>query len=122
MNHDNRTSKELDFDEENNISHLYYKIRSEYLRKILKKVVYLIPIIIVLVVHFTVIYPIYLDSDTDPGISTLQPSRFRFTINWVLLSIGTYLIFYLIKFVLTKTTPSLKEYIKNEINMMELPI
>lgn len=77
---------------------------------------YLIPVIIILVVHFAVIYPFYLIPNNDIGISALQPSRFSFTINWTLFSVGTYLIFYIIKFILMKITPSLKQYISNEIN------
>ncbi|MFX1554733.1 MAG: hypothetical protein ACFFBV_12460, partial [Promethearchaeota archaeon] len=110
-----KTSKELDFEDDENISNSYYKIRSEFRKKGIKQLKYLLTVLMILVIYFAIIYPIFLIPNKNAGITTLQPSDFGLTINWTLFSFGTYLIFYFIKIVLMRATPSLKKYIKSEI-------
>ncbi|MFX1327677.1 MAG: hypothetical protein ACFE91_05965 [Promethearchaeota archaeon] len=107
---------DLDFDTEENIPNSYNIIKSEYRKRRVKQLKYLIPVVIVIVVYFTIIYPLYLAPDYDAGISSLQPYNFNLTINWTLFSIGIYLILYFIKEALMKVTPSLQEHLEKEIN------
>ncbi|MFX1437422.1 MAG: hypothetical protein ACFFAA_09580, partial [Promethearchaeota archaeon] len=51
-------------------------------------------------------------------ITGLTPYRFNLTINWIIFSIGTYTIFYLIKIILMRVTPSLKKDIENDVNAL----
>ena len=109
------TSNKLEFEDDKSTSDSYRIIRSEYFNRGIKRLIYFFAVILIIIVHFTVIYPFYLISDNGSGISTLHPSNFSFTINWTLFSIGAYLIFYLIKLALVRVTPSLKKYINSEI-------
>jgi len=111
-----KTPKELDFEDDKNISNSYHKIRTEFRKKGIKQLKYLFTVLIIIIIYFTIIYPIFLIPDKNAGITTLQPSNFGFTINWTLFSIGAYLFFYFIKVVLMRATPSLKEYIISEID------
>ncbi len=112
----NKNSVDLDFDIEENISNSYNIIRSEHRKRSIKLLKYLIPVVIVLIVYFTIIYPLYLVPDDSAGITTLQPYNFNLTINWTLFSIGFYLIFYFLKEALMKVTPSLQQHLEKEIN------
>lgn len=93
-------------------------IRTEYIKNRIKKLIYLIPIVIITISFFTLVYPLYLLPDNDVGIATMQPSNFCFTITWTFISISTYLVSLLIKLAFMRITPSLKEYIKNEVNSL----
>ncbi len=111
-----KTSNELDFEDDGKISNSYHTIRTEFRKKGIKQLKYLFTVLIILIIYFTIIYPIFLIPDKNAGITTLQPSDFGLTISWTLFSIGAYLLFYFIKIVLMRATPSLKEYIKSEID------
>jgi len=111
----------LDF-EDDLIFNSYSIIRSEFLLKGFKQLIYFFIVLVIIVIYSIIIYPLYLRPDNDIGISTLQPKNFNFTINWTIFSIGTFLIFYIIKVALTRNTTSLKEYIKHEISSIGFKI
>lgn len=115
---EHNTSKELDFGLNDNESKPYYKIKTEFRKKGRKLLTYIFVILIIFVIHFALIYPIYLIPDEGVFISGLTPYRFNLTINWTVFSISTFGIFYLIKIVFMKFTPSLKEQIINDINIL----
>ncbi|MFX1310840.1 MAG: hypothetical protein ACFE8C_14170 [Promethearchaeota archaeon] len=107
---------ELDFEDENDISKSYNTIKTEYHKKGKKLLLYLFTALFIVIIHFTVIYPIYLISDSSASISGLKLYNFPLTINWTIFSTGIYLILYVIRVALMRITPSLKDHIINEIN------
>ncbi|MFX1594192.1 MAG: hypothetical protein ACFFCL_15990 [Promethearchaeota archaeon] len=109
-------SIELDFEDENNISKSYNRIKTEYHKKGKKLLLYLFTALFIVIIHFAIIYPIYLIPDSSASIAGLQLYNFPLTINWSIFSIGTYLILYIIKIIFMRVTPSLKNHIMNEIN------
>ncbi|NVM34257.1 MAG: hypothetical protein HWN81_01595 [Candidatus Lokiarchaeota archaeon] len=112
----NKSNTQLDFENEQNTMISYNTIRSDYFKKNIKWLTAALIVATVIIFHFTYINPVYLVSDNGTGVSTLQPYRFICTINWTLFSTGTYLIIYFIRSILMRVTPTLKEYISNEIN------
>ncbi|MFX0005081.1 MAG: hypothetical protein ACFE9C_07925 [Candidatus Hodarchaeota archaeon] len=115
---ENATSKNLGFEYSEDISYSYHKIKKEYRKKAIRIVSILSVLLIIVVIHFTLIYPIYLIPDEGAVITGLTPYRFNLTINWIIFSIGTYTIFYLIKIILMRVTPSLKKDIENDVNAL----
>ncbi|MFX1438557.1 MAG: hypothetical protein ACFFAA_15385, partial [Promethearchaeota archaeon] len=119
---ENATSKNLGFEYSEDISYSYHKIKKEYRKKAIRIVSILSVLLIIVVIHFTLIYPIYLIPDEGAVITGLTPYRFNLTINWIIFSIGIFTIFYLIKIILMRVTPSLKEHIKNDVNAIGFKI
>jgi len=112
----------LDINYNDNISESYNKIKSEY-RKIANRLIkYLSIISIIMIIHFSVIYPIFLIPEEGVSISGLTPYRFNLTINWAVFTTSVFLFFYLIKRGLMRVTPFLKKHIINEIRTLGFEI
>jgi hypothetical protein len=118
----NNTAKGLNFEDERNVSNSYYRIRSEYGKIGIRLLISLLSILTIVLIHFTVIFPLFLIPDKNAGITGLQPYRFSNTINWTIFCFGTYIIIYIIKRALMRVTPSLKEYMDREINNLGFKI
>jgi len=112
----NKNLFESDLEDEQNISKSYNIIRTEYRKKGKKLLLYFFTVLIIVITHFAIIYPIYLIPDGNASITGLQLYNFPLTINWTIFSAGIYLIFYVIKVAFMRVTPSLKDHITNEIN------
>ncbi|MFX0039965.1 MAG: hypothetical protein ACFFAB_11565 [Candidatus Heimdallarchaeota archaeon] len=119
---ENITSKNLDFEYSEDDTYSYQKIKTEYRKKAIRIVSVLSVFLIIVVIHFTLIYPIYLIPDQGTVITGLTPYRFNLTINWTIFSIGAFTIFYLIKIILMRVTPFLKEHIKSDVNALGFKI
>lgn len=106
---------ELSLDDEQNISKSYNRIRKEYCKKGKKYFITFIVVLTIILIHFGIINPIYLIPNAGTGISGLQLYKFPLSINWTILSASVYIIFYFVKLAFMRATPSLKDYISNEI-------
>jgi hypothetical protein len=114
--------KGLIFEDEISNSNSFNIIRNEFHKKWIKRSSGILISIIILIIHFTVIYPQYLISDSSTGITVVKASNFSNSINWTIISIGVFSILYSFNLIIKKYTPSLREYIKYEINSLGLKI
>ncbi len=115
---ENNSTKNLDINYNENISESYNKIKSEY-RKIANRLIkYLSIIAIIIIIHFSIVYPVFLIPEEGVSISGLTPYRFNLTINWSVFTVSVFLLFYLIKIGLMRITPYIKKHIKNELNTL----
>lgn len=118
----NNSSIKIDIIYDENFPNSYNKIKSEYRKITFKLLRYLIIILIILIIHFSIIFPIFLIPEEGVSISGLTPYRFNLTINWSIFTIGVFLSFYLIKIVFLRITPFLKRHILNEIRSIGFEI
>jgi hypothetical protein len=108
--------------EENSINHTeeitysYHKVRKEYKQKAIRFLPYLSAILVVVLIHFILIYPKYLIPEGGFVSTAITPYRFNWSINWAIFSIGTFTFFYLSRIAFMKLTPFIKDSIKNEIH------
>lgn len=107
---------ELDFGNEEDISKSYNKIKTEYLKKRTKLALYFFTILLIIIIHFAVISPIYLIPDETVSVNELSLHSFPLTINWAIFSAGIFIIIYLIRVLYMRVTPLLKSHLTNEIN------
>ncbi len=111
---DNKISKNIDFENGEDIS--YHQIKKEYRKKMIKFLPYLTAILIIIVIHFSLIYPFLLIPGEGATITGFSPYRFNITINWSVFSVGAFVIFYLLKIAFMRVTPSLSNSIRNDIS------
>jgi len=108
--------QEINLEFEDEEDNPYNKIKSEYNKKRTKFVLYFLTTLIIIIIQFAVIYPIYLIPDETVSASELDLRNFPLTINWAIFSVGIFLIFYFVKELFMKITPLLKIHLTNEIN------
>ncbi|MFX1378677.1 MAG: hypothetical protein ACFFA4_06250 [Promethearchaeota archaeon] len=113
---ENEPSTEIDIEFNEIVSNPYHRIKVEYRKIGIKILRYLSIILIIFIIHFTLIYPVFLIPSKGVVITGLHPYRFNLSINWAIFSIGAFLIFYLLKIVIMRVTPLLKQQIYNDIN------
>ncbi len=119
---ENNHLRKLDFEYGEEDSYSYHKIKKEYLKKTIKFLPFLSGLLIIIVIYFTLIYPILLIPDEGITITWLIPYSFNLTINWTVFSLSGFLFFYLIKILIMRITPFLKEQIRNDINALGFSI
>lgn len=117
MEEDNNLRK-IDFEYGEEDSYSYNKIKKEYLKKTIKFFPFLSGLLIITAIYFTLIYPILLIPEDGITITWLTPYSFNLTINWTVFSLSAFLFFYLIKILIMRITPFLKEQIRNDINAL----
>jgi len=108
----------LNFEDEQGISNSIHLLKSEFLMKTIKASIYISLILLICLGYILL--------DFKPKIvflNYIQIANFRpyslnlnLTIGWTLFSSSIFLIFYLIKYIRLKFTPSLLKYIKEELN------
>ena len=96
------------------ITYSYRRVRKEYKKKAIRFLPYLSAILIVILIHFILIYPKYLIPEGGFVSTAFTPYRFNLSINWTIFSIGTFTFFYLSRIAFMKITPFIKDHIKNE--------
>ncbi|MFX0024552.1 MAG: hypothetical protein ACFE9S_19715 [Candidatus Hermodarchaeota archaeon] len=119
---ENNTSINSDNNYIESLPDFYKKIKFEYRKIAIKLLRYLTIISIILIIHFSIIFPIFLIPEEGVSVSGLTPYRFNLTINWSVFTIGVFLSFYLIKIGFLRITPFLKKFIINEINSLGFDI
>jgi len=110
--------RKIDFEYGEEDSYSYNKIKKEYLKKTIKFFPFLSGLLIITAIYFTLIYPILLIPEDGITITWLTPYSFNLTINWTVFSLSAFLFFYLIKILIMRITPFLKEQIRNDINAL----
>lgn len=106
----------LEYDE--NISYSYHKIKKEYRKKVINLLTYSSVLLITVIVYFTLIYQLYRIPGEMFTLAIFTPIRFNLTLNWTVFSFSVFTIIYLIKIVIMRITPSLKEQIRYDINVL----
>jgi len=110
--------RKIDFEYGEEDSYSYNKIKKEYLKKTIKFFPFLSGLLIITAIYFTLIYPILLIPEDGITITWLTPYSFNLTINWTVFSLSAFLFFYVIKILIMRITPFLKEQIRNDINAL----
>jgi len=108
----------LNFEDEQAISNSIKLLKSEYLKKGIKATIYLVLILLICLGYILLDFKPKIVFLNYIQISNFQPYslNLHLTIGWTLFSTSTFLIFYLIKYIRLKFTPSLTKYIKDELN------
>ncbi|MFX1487649.1 MAG: hypothetical protein ACFFBI_00755 [Promethearchaeota archaeon] len=119
----NKNYPELNFESEDDTSNSLRIIRSEFLIKGIKGILLLSIIIIILII--TSIFVEFPSQNYIPVFVTLswrspsgkidQPNPLISVFSWFLFSIGIFLVFYFIKSIQNRSTPSILKLLKNEL-------
>ncbi|NVM45264.1 MAG: hypothetical protein HWN79_10130 [Candidatus Lokiarchaeota archaeon] len=112
---------ELNFEDEQGLKDSVKTIRSEYIKKAFKSIVYITVISIVALSYFLYVYLPYIEKNFFTNLLTTETSNsegnsfpLNLTLSWTLFSTSIFLIVYFVRLSQVKFTPSLIKYIERE--------
>ncbi len=112
---------ELNFEDEQGLKDSVKTIRSEYIKKAFKSIIYITVISIVALTYFLYVYLPYIEKNFFTNLLTTEASSsegnsfpLNLTLSWTLFSTCIFLIVYFARLSQVKFTPSLIKYIKKE--------
>ena len=112
---------ELNFEDEQSIKNSLKTIKSEYIKKALKSILYISIVLAVILSNLLYGYFPYIERNIFTGLLASESSTpggyvlsLNFTLSWTVFSTSIFLIIYFIKLSRVKFTPSLIRYIERE--------
>jgi len=112
---------ELNFEDEQGIKNSLKTIKSEYIKKALKSILYISIVLAVILSNLLYGYFPYIEKNIFTGLLASESSTpegyvlsLNFTLSWTVFSTSIFLIIYFIKLSRVKFTPSLIRYIERE--------
>lgn len=112
---------ELNFEDEQSIKNSLKTIKSEYIKKALKSILYISIVLAVILSNLLYGYFPYIEKNIFTGLLASESSTpggyvlsLNFTLSWTVFSTSIFLIIYFIKLSRVKFTPSLIRYIERE--------
>ncbi len=112
---------ELNFEDEQGIKNSLKTIKSEYIKKALKSILYISIVLAVILSNLLYGYFPYIEKNIFTGLLASESSTpegyvlsLNFTLSWTVFSTSIFLIIYFIKLSQVKFTPSLIRYIERE--------